>query len=511
LAEQIPAVYLFTSNYIVANFMQLSKQLSPRLIHFTLFAATLISTTVAPILNGLIPAAEATPETAKSADSFVDSMVVNLHLQYYNTPYGNYSNVKQKLVALGIRHIRDGGSSDDFITKIKDLAASGIKTNYLLSPAAGVAPNSSYWVQPPGYTINDFVKNKVGSNAIDSVEILNEIDLFYYNYTWHPNDTDNVNNDPNSPLYWKPYVESITKDTWTALKSDPATADIKVIGPSLGLTYYYGSPSPLDDLSGYVDFGNFHPYPGGGNSFNYPFSYDTIDKYYWQGNFPSVNIDEYPFAFDIYAPPFGSKSMWATETGYHTSAATKGISEKMQGKYMPRIFLEYFRLGIARTFSYELIDESVDSNNPEANYGLLHNDLTPKPAYTALKNLIQVLKNQGSSFTPGSLDYTLTFNSPAGYERTQYVHHLLLQKRSGIFYLVLWHEISDGDISNTPVREISPPAIPTTLMFNQAISKASVYSLNDSGNMSKAVAAISNNTLNLNVTDKVTIVEIKPS
>jgi hypothetical protein len=175
---------------------------------------------------------------------------------------------------------------------------------------------------------------------------------------------------------------------------------------------------------------------------------------------------------------------------------------------MPRIFLEYFRKGIARTFSYELLDEWNDSSNPEANYGLLHNDLSPKPAYTALKNLIGLLKDPGSSFTPGLLDYTLAFNPPSGYDRTQYVHHLLLQKQSGKFYLVLWHEIADGDISSTPVREITPPAMPTTVTFNQAIGSATIYSLDDSGNMSSAPATISNNALNLNVTDKVTIVEI---
>lgn len=486
-----------------------------QLKRFALFATTLVSTTAAPMLNGLTPALYAAQVKAKTANAFVESMCVVTHLGYPDTPYGsNYKGVKQKLVELGIRHIRDGGSSADFIAKIKELGAVGIKTTFTLDPRIGVAPNSSYWVKAPSYYINDFVKNKVGTNAIDSVEVLNEIDLFHDQnggYYWHPGDTEKLNNDPKSPLYWKTYAESVTKDTWKALKSDPATAGVKVIGPSLGRSYDYSSKSPLGDLSAYVDWGNFHPYPGGGNGYSYPFNYNTIAKYHWHGNFPSVNIDEWPYAFDVYQPPFGSKPMAATETGYNTSTASKGISEKMHSKYMPRLFLEYFRVGIARTCSYELVDEWNQPGNPEANYGLLRHDLSPKPAYTALKNLIGLVKDPGANFTPGSLDYTLAVNPPTGYNRTQYVHHLLLQKQDGNFYLVLWHEISNGDTSSTPVRAIAPPPMPTKVKLNTPISSATIYSLDDSGKMSSRAATISKNTISLDVGDKVRIIKLVPS
>jgi len=464
------------------------------------------------MLGKLTPTVAIAPTAAtqaKSADSFVDSLCVGTHWLYGDTPYGSkYNAVKQKLVELGIRHVRDGGSSEDIIAKMKELASVGIKTTFILDPNLGTAPNKSYWSNPPSYNIHDFVLKKVGTNVIDAVEVLNEIDLFYNFLYWHPKDTAKVDNNPSSPLYWLPYIRSMTKDTWTAMKSDPATAKLKVIGPSLGVTYSPSNKSPLGDLSPYVDWGNFHPYPNGGNPFSIPFSYDKIDKYYWQGNFPSVNIDEFPFAFIVYQPPFGSKPMAATETGYYTTRGAKGISETMHGKYMPRLFLEYFRQGIVRTCSYEFVDERSDRNSDQANYGLLRYDLSPKPAYTALKNVISVLKDPGSSFKPGSLNYKLTFKPPAGYERTQYVHHLLLQKRDGSFYLVLWHEISNGDINSTPTREIQPPVIPTTLQLITPIRRAQVYSLDDFGNMSEASATISNNTITLNVADKATIIKL---
>ena len=492
------------------------KQRQLRLMLLALLSVTLVQCAGEPqILSSPVSMVKSAPEMpserAKSADSFVDSIGVGTHWGYPDSPYGSkYNAVKQKLVELGVRHVRDSGSSDVIIGKMKQLASVGIKTTFILDPNLGVAPNSSYWVNPPSYNVHDFVLKKVGTNVIDAVEILNEIDNFYRYVTWHPGDTAKVNDDPKSPLYWLPYVRSVTKDTWKALKSDPATAKVKVIGPSLGVTYDYSHKSPLGDLSRYVDWGNFHPYPNGGNPFSDPFSYNTIDKYYWHGNFPSINIDEFPYAFDIYKPSFGSKPMAATETGYHTSTAAKGISETMHAKYIPRLFLEYFRKGIVRTCLYELVDVANDRNNPEANYGLLHNDLSPKPAYTALKNMISVLKDPGRSFTPGSLKYTLSFKPPAGYERTQYLHHLLLQKRDRSFYLVLWHEISNGDTTSTPAREIKPPAMPTMLTLKTPISRAQVYSLDDSGNMSEAAATISNNTLILDIPDKVTIVKLIP-
>jgi hypothetical protein len=486
---------------------KLINKFSISLSTFTIAITSLAYTT------SFIPV-QAIPITAKSADFFVDSVCVNTHLGYTNTPYvQQYSTVKQKLVEMGVRHIRDGGSREDIIAKMQDLANVGIKTTYIMNPQDGVAPNSTYWAKSPNYTINDFVKNKVGLNVIDAVEILNEIDLFYNlhgGYYWRANDTQQINNDPKSPLYWAKYATSMTKDTWQALKSNPSTAHIKVIGPSLGHTYNYINRPPLGNLSAYVDWGNFHPYPYGGNSFNFPFSYNTIDRYFWQGNSPSVNIDERPYAFDMTKHIFGSKPMAATETGYYTTNTAYGISERMHGKYMPRLFLEYFRKGIPRTCSYEFLDEWDAPRRREANFGLLRNSLSPKPAYTALKNMIGLLKDPGTNFKLGTLDYTLKVTPPAGYNRTQYVKSLLLQKRDGDFYLVLWHDISNGDTTSVPVREIEPPPMPTQIQLNTPIARATVYSLDDFGNMSMYNTAINGNTISLNVTDKAMFVKLTP-
>ncbi len=490
------------------------KLLLPLTLLVTTIGCFAQEVTTNPILPSTTPqiAIAAPVKAAKSASAFVDSICLNTHWSYDDTPYGQkYNAVKQKLVDLGVRHVRDGGASKDVIAKMKELGRLGIKTTYIMNPDGGVTANSSYWANNPAYNINDFVKNKVGTKAIDAVEISNEIDLNYQKLSWRKGDTEKLNNDSKSPLYWVSYIQSLTTDTYKVIKSDRATAQVKVIGPSLGRTYDYGTKSPLKNLSAVVDWGNFHPYPNGGTSFNNPFKYNTIEKYYWQGNFPSVNINRNPFAFDIYAPPFKGKPMAATETGYFTTKGEKGISEKVHGKYMPRLFLEYFRQGIPRTCSYELLDEWNQPENPEANYGLLRNNLSPKPAYTALKNLISVLKDPaGAKIIPRALSYNLSVKAPPNYDRTEYVHDLLLQKRDGNFYLVLWHEISNGDTSTTPVREINPPPMPTQVNLSTPIRSATVYTLDDAGNLSNKAASIKNNKISLNVTDKATIIKLVP-
>ncbi|MFB2938196.1 hypothetical protein ACE1B6_23360 [Aerosakkonemataceae cyanobacterium BLCC-F154] len=434
--------------------------------------------------NNLQAAQNTNIETAKSADAFVDSIGVVTHWGYPDTPYGfKYEEVKQKLVELGISHVRDTLTS-----RIQDLAAVGIKTQ------VGVQPNEGTPTQ-----LKDAIKaaNKPIA-AIDAVEGPNEPDIFW-----------SINKITYQNQGFPEGVIAFQKDLYTTFKNDSDTRNIIIIGPALGRSYGYENKSPLgkDTLTNYVDWGSFHPYPGGGNGYSVPFRYNTIEKYFWQGNFPAVNIDEWPYAFDVLSPPFGNKPMAATETGYNTSK--KGISEQMHGKYMPRLFLEYFRKGIIRTLSYEFVDEWNDPDNTEANFGLLRNDLSPKPAYIALKNVINLLKDPGANFTPGSLDYSISVNPPPEYDRTQYIHHLLLQKQNRTFYLALWHEISNGDISNTPVREITPPDIPVTITLKTAIKDVILYSLDNNGNMSSKPIS-STSTINLNVPDKALFIALTP-
>lgn len=444
--------------------------------------------------------------TARSADQLVDSLCVTTHWSYTDTPYAQrYSDVKQKLVQSGIRHVRDGLYQD----RAQDLG----KQNIHMTVVADV-PN---YADGNDRTIQEIANQIKTSNAagakIDAVEGPNEADLFW--------DASRFNKKYKGQGFPKGLVAFQT-DLYAAIKADRATTAIKVIGPSLGVTYDPGAgkPNPLaaGSLAKVVDWGNFHPYPGG-NPFNAPFDYNTTQKYYWNSNFPSIHVGEHPYLFDVYRSPFQPKPMAATETGYSTYKG--GISEAVQVKYLPRLFLEFFSKGFPRTCAYEFVDEFVDRDrtNREANFGLLRQDLSPKPAYLAIRNLTQLLQDPGAAFTPGKLDYEITphpvkdYREPNSgivttYDRPQDIHSLLLQKRDRSFYLALWHEVSSYDTSSNPPRLIQPPAIPVTLKLPESVRQVTLYTLELDGTLKSAAVKLTNRQIELTVPDRVAIVKI---
>ena len=142
-----------------------------------------------------------------------------------------------------------------------------------------------------------------------------------------------------------------------------------------------------------------------------------------------------PIRIEIYQPPYGQKS-----DGGERKPATSpvrppsSLNQTVFAKYAPRLYLEYFRRGIARTFLYEFVDE-VHGHRRRPGKELrptLQQRLAPKPAYTALKSLIGLLKEPGASFVPGNLGRCPTRSTrPSGYDRTQYVRHVLMQRSNG--------------------------------------------------------------------------------
>ena len=449
------------------------------------------------VCAGLALPAGADEVKASSADAFVETIGVCTHWGYGDTPYGTaYADVKKALLASGIRHVRDGLLRPTEAERIEDLGRRGVRFCIVGEPEVGTPEQIRGKVKALNAKI---------PGAIDAVEGPNEPDLFWVSNKKSYRGKSGANGD-------KEAVEAAVlfqKDLYAAFKGDPATAKIAVIGPSLGKTYEPGkNPMAPGILTEFVDWGNCHPYFGG-NPFSFPFPYGTIEKYLWNGTHPSTNIDEFPYVFQTYAPPFGAKPLAATEAGCATD--TNGTSESAHGKYIPRMFLEYFRKGIVRTYSYEFVDEFADANNREARFGLLRRDLTPKPAYTALKNLIALLSDKGKTFTPGSLDYLLAIPPNGEWNRTQYVHSQLFQKRNGDFYLALWHEVANEDKSVTPRRQILPPPMPAELYIKTPLAPTvTVYRWNEKGEMTSAPATLSAGKLSLEIPDRVMVIKLSP-
>jgi hypothetical protein len=139
--------------------------------HFALpFFGTLAATSLVTLLTtSLTNTVQAAPVTAKSADSFVDSIGVHVHLTYDDTPYKRFDDVVQpRLQEIGIRHIRDGGHDDEgYINKLKKLALLGVKSDLIFQ----------------GYSI-DYVLGLVKSlpGVVEAVEGPNESDLPQFNF-----------------------------------------------------------------------------------------------------------------------------------------------------------------------------------------------------------------------------------------------------------------------------------------------------------------------------------------
>lgn len=76
--------------------------------------------------------------------------------------------------------------------------------------------------------------------------------------------------------------------------------------------------------------------------------------------------------------------VWVTELGWPVNPKVPGQDEATQAANLVRSYLLSRRYGAVRVlFWYDFVDDGTDINNFEYNFGLLHNDLTPKPAFVA--------------------------------------------------------------------------------------------------------------------------------
>ena len=394
---------------------------------------------------------------ARSAASFVDSIGVNTHTYYDDTVYyKRFGTIEQRLRELGIHHVRENLVPDrpDQYERLNQLAAAGIKSTLIL----GEPENGSAGLR----RLLSILGSELGG-SVDAVEGPNEFDL---------------RGGPD----WEARVAAYQARLYEGVKSDPDLAGLPVIGPSAG---GIGDEGEFTDLSADLDFGNIHPYP--------------------DGEPPEANVGEW---LDAAARMSGTKPVMATESGYHdalaASAGQRPVSEAAMATYVPRLFLEYFRRGIPRSFDYELVDEFPDAGltEPESDFGLLRNDLSPKPAFTALRNLVAILADDegGSGFDPGRLDYRL------GGERSQ-LHRLLLEKRDGSFYLVLWRASSVWDADAR--RPLDPGAAPVELTLAATPRRLRLYRPGSSAAPIRELPTASG-PISVEVGPDATVLEIQP-
>ncbi len=428
------------------------------------FSSGLTGLLMAAILIAVSHRAQSAPVTATSADGFVDSIGVNTHWSYGNVYQTSYAGLKTKLGELGIRHLRDGTTSSTF-TRATDLYNTyGIRTMMLCGRRLG-----GPWPQPLDPTQIDQELADIKTLALaatDSIEWPNEYDIS------HPSSENST---------WVTALLNYGHPLFTKVKADSLLRTLPVIGPSLTSEGAYTS---VGNQTAYIDYSCLHHY----QSDRWPGTPG------WGGNGYGSITWAITYLAHVQSP---SKPIQNTECGYYNAAVGDYVDERTEGLYAPRMFAEFFSRGYARSYKYELVNEGTSTTDSQQSYGLLRNDLTEKPSATALKNMIALLKQPGASFTPGSLDYTLS--DPSGNS-----HQLLLQKSDGTFYLLLWQEISSWN--PTSFVEIINPDVTVTLTVPPTITSAAWNRVND--NQTWTGATISSGNITLSVPDKIMIVRL---
>ncbi len=361
---------------------------------------------------------------AQSARAFGDSVGVNVHLLFGGSSYDRFDAIQARLRELGVRYVRDGlcATCESQVARLQALAAGGIRANLIAGDLKGAGLRMHENLQA--------IKSRL-RDAVISVEA--------------PNEPDVEGGVPD----WIGQTRAYQQQLYASVKGDPGLAHLAVIGPAV---VHHANRPLLGDLSSFMDRGNMHPYPGGGT--------------------PLHNLEDERFRA---APISAGKQLVATEAGYHSDLGTTSghhpTSERAAGVYIPRLALEGFRGGVERTYIYELADVWSESERQargvsllENSFGLLRADLSPKPAFLGLRNLLRAAGGDSAPVpSPGALRYGLDGAPPD-------LRQLLLRAADGTFALVLWREVSVWD--RLARQDLAPAADQLDVVLGEPLSLA---------------------------------------
>jgi hypothetical protein len=343
---------------------------------------------------------------ALPADAFVNSIGVSVHLPYTDTVYARQAEIIARLRELGIGHVRDGMplGRPALLQGLPALRAAGIRATLVgeidRDPTASVAESVA-----------------VMGGAIDAFEAPNELDNIA------------ISGAPDWPAKLRAYMPALA----SAVRHQ--APGVAVVGPSL---IDSGNRTKLPrNLPGMF---NGHPYSGGVE--------------------PEPALTQALFERRRTTP---HRAAVFTETGYHNALhATTGqapVSEAAAAIYIPRLLMTAFGAGVKRTFIYEFADEKPDPGltDPEQHFGLLRNDLSPKPAFTAVQTMIRAVEESSGPAASPHLGWRMDVDD--GDE----VKRLTLERRDGSRVIALWRPVSVWDIQER--HPIDPGRVRVRLRF----------------------------------------------
>lgn len=395
-----------------------------------------------------------------------EAIGVNTHLNFMGTVYDvHYEDIiKPRLVELGTKHIRDHFGNEKINSRFVELAhAYDIKLLILNNDVGNDMADTKAEVK----RLNQINPDKP---VVDLIEAANERDNGWKQDWTKLGD----------------YIHSF----WKIYKEDPQTVSIPLVGPSFANTRESAIhlAENCKNASQTMDLGNLHAY---------------------SGLFPESPIAggwgiSFAKAIESYRSLCGDKPIIETESGYKNSEGMDGhpaVSERTAAKYSLRLILNRLNAGIQKLYFYQLINDVED-------FGLLNSDGTPRLQYTALKNFIHLMADEGDDFVTGNLSYGLSGELVD-------IHQMLFQKRNGNFMLVIWQGIngSANGTQNNDYVDINNPDKKITLKLEQKASIVNVYRPSfdkvPDGNGINPIRTLENTSvIDLSVPDHLVIVEI---
>lgn len=429
------------------------------------------------------------------AYAYINGVGVNSHLRYTHLPYYTQFEtiIYPKLKSLGIKNLRDNFPHPGFLGSVnasliqsrhlKLYDSCGIRFDYLLDSRRVI--DTARFLNDAAY-LELFETNPQLIKTIQHFEGFNEPDRTIA--VWFPGS-------------WTTLTHTIQKSLWTKTHSMPALNGVTIINASPVMYGYHPSlPDSLaavtPHISNYCDYANFHPYDvnGGANNIYPGARYDRDSTYYdtIRQNKPWIVTEMgFPNARGFNNP---AACAFAINSFHYTS-------ELSAGKYYSTAFMEFFRKGAERVYAYELIDQNTaDQGDVEKNFGLLRTDGSEKPAFTAIKNTLSILKDTGLIFPTEPLTISLSGNTTG-------VHYNLYQKSNGKYILAMWLGGERGaSYDYTTFTDIAVPSQAVQITLTSTADSIKVYQPLYSGLPVNSYLA--QDIINVNVPDHLLLVEL---
>lgn len=441
---------------------------------------------------------DASGRKALRAADFIDSQGVVAHLD--DETYNDKNSVLRSLQYVGIHNVRSNSSGSGPVREW--LAKNGISFNY-----STTTPKNQPLSQHLGDVDNAIDKRVVNlltqpssgakyAKTTASVELFNEYD-----------------NKPDKDPHWDDTIAYAQKKLWAAKPRLAAVnPDVKILGPSVTGFRAVESAQKLKakGLDKYMDYGNVHSYSGGEPPETTLVPGDGLDGFVVT-DLPK-NADGITERLQLYSSGIsGKKRVIVTETGYHDYAQQpknlhRYTDPRAVAVYMPRLYLENFSIGVLRTYVYELLDEKKNSKEYEKHFGLFGpaGASAPKASAQAMHALNSVLSDDArgaDTFTTEKLKYSIK-------DKPENVKTLLLQKKSGKFYLVIWKGEKVWEPGNGPgLGKYSAPNRPMTLKLT--FDKNRSVSAYNNGDDKKTALGSGKTAYNISVSARPTILEIQ--